>query len=74
MTNATDWLTVPALADAWGQTERWVIDHMDAGDIPFVRVGRQRFFTPGCAAQMEARALNPDRDEADGWGQVTRSA
>lgn len=68
-----DWLTPAELADELGRPLRWVEEHMAAGDIPCVKLGRFRYFTPECRARLVAAQLaRPDTDAvADSWGRPT---
>lgn len=67
------WLTAEDLAAEWKQDVRWVKDHMASGEIPTVKVGRHRFFTPECRAQMVAAQLkNTEPTAAETWGRPVR--
>lgn len=73
-----DWLTPAELADELGRPLRWVEEHMAAGDIPCVKVGRFRYFTPECRTRLvEAQlasttpTLDAAAEVAESWGRPT---
>lgn len=77
MTATTDnngWLTPEQLAEEMDRPIRWVQEYMASGDIPSVKIGNRRFFTPECRAELHRRFIERQREADDGWGQVTRSA
>jgi hypothetical protein len=67
-----DWLTPEELAEQMGMSARWVKDRFASGDLPSVKVGGKRFWTPGCMEELEARHLK-GKSESDDWGRVTRA-
>lgn len=67
-----DWLTPADLAERMGRPVRWVEDRMRTGEIPSVKVGSKRWFTPGCMVELERRQLHADERPADEWGRLTR--
>lgn len=67
----SDWLTPDELAEQMGRPSRWVKERMASGDLPSVKVGGRRFWTPGCMAELEARHLAA-KTEAAGWGRKTK--
>ena len=66
-----DWITPEALAEQMGRSVRWVKERMASGELPSVKVGGVRFWTPGCMSELEQRALGRPAEE-DGWGRITR--
>ncbi len=69
---STVWMTPAELAAELGQTERWVVTHMRTGDIPSVKVGRARYFTPECRAALVARQVAEAATPENRWGRATR--
>jgi hypothetical protein len=65
-------MTPAELAAELGQTERWIVTHMRTGDIPSVKVGRARYFTPECRAALVARQVAEAAIPANKWGRATR--
>ncbi|GEM_PF-5791731 len=65
-------MTPAELAAELGQTERWVVTHMRTGDIPSVKVGRARYFTPECRAALVARQVAEAATPENRWGRATR--
>lgn len=51
---------------------RWVKRLMNSGQIPSVKVGNRRYFTPECRRQMEAEQLHTAESDS-GWGHITRA-
>lgn len=66
-----DWLTPSQLAAELGRPARWVEEHMASGDIPSVRLGRFRYFTPECRARLVAAQLSEPAEVEDSWGRPT---
>ena len=70
--NPADWITPAQLAEQWSTPDQpvtvdWVRRQMAAGRIPSVKVGKKRFFTPACRAELERRAVPPPPDPS-GFG------
>lgn len=68
--DTSDWLTPQQLAAQWGKSTRWVRDHMTSGEIPSVKVGSQRWFTPECRAELVRRQI--EQAKPDPWGRARR--
>ena len=69
-----EWLTPEQLAAELGRPTRWVKLKMAAGDIPSVRIGAARWFTPECRARLVASQLgDPEAaaEVAESWGRPT---
>lgn len=66
-----DWITPEQLAEQMGRSARWVKERMASGDLPSVKVGGCRYWTPGCMTELEARHLAA-KTEAQGWGRKTK--
>ena len=66
-----DWLTPDQLAEQMGRSPRWVKDRMNSGDLPSVKVGGVRYWTPGCMTELEARHLAAKTVSED-WGRKTK--
>lgn len=66
------WLTPAQLAQELGQSVRWVMTHMRKGDIPSVKLGQSRYFTPECRAALVARQISEASDPANKWGRATK--
>jgi hypothetical protein len=67
----SDWITPEQLAERMGRSVRWVKDRMASGDLPSVKVGGVRYWTPGCMEELERKQLQRE-DEAAGWGRIGR--
>ena len=70
------WLSPAQLAEELSTEDRpvtaeWVRRHMSTGDIPSIRVGNRRWFTPACREAMEQRVKPPPIDIA-GFGYTGR--
>lgn len=66
-----DWLTPDELAQRMGRSPRWVKEQMAAGELPSVKVGGTRYWTPGCMSELEARHLAA-KTASEGWGRKTK--
>lgn len=67
------WITPAQLASELGQTTRWVAEKMRSGEIPSVKLGASRYFTPECRAELVRRQVEASTPKpGDGWGRVTR--
>lgn len=69
----SDWLTPAQLAEELGRPTRWIEDHMTAGDIPSVRIGRFRYFTPECRARLVETQLASKTPLLDEAAEIARS-
>lgn len=68
--DTSGWLTPQQLSTEWGKSLRWVRDHMTSGEIPSVKVGSQRWFTPECRAELVRRQV--EQAKPDPWGRAKR--
>lgn len=66
------WLEPADLAAQMKRPVRWVEARMRSGELPSVKVGSKRYFTPGCLAELERRNLQADERPVEDWGRLTR--
>lgn len=53
-------------------TRQWVLGQMAAGNIPSIKVGRYRWYTAECAAELARRIDRTPAPTVSGWSVVTR--
>lgn len=67
----SDWLTAADLAPLWGKDERTIARMMVREEIPTVKIGVTRYFTPECRAELHRRQ-RVTTPEVEGWGRRER--
>ena len=80
MNDMSEWLSPEQLASELTRPDQvvtvaWVRDQMARGAIPSVKVGRRRWFTPDCRAELSARMAAATRPaDRSGFGVKSRAA